>query len=79
MDNDIISTRASKCATLAKEYYDKQRANKIMDKCEQVAKEKGHRSLILIEKDNIEIIVNILRESGFIIKPKSSNVMYINW
>lgn len=77
-----IETRASRCAKLSQDYYDSQRAEEIMQKCEQVSKEKGHRSLILSEKDNTEFIINILRENGFVIKSKNDAIAtttYINW
>ncbi len=83
MDNESIEeTRASRCANLSQDHYNYNRAEEIMSKCEQVAKEKGHRSLILGGKDNTEYIVSILRENGFIIKNKSdgnTQTTYINW
>ncbi len=81
MDTEI-ETRASRCAKLSQDFYDMDRADEIMKKCEQVAKERGHRSLILAGKDNNEYIINILRENGFIIKNKTDKdimTTYINW
>ncbi len=75
-------TRASKCARLAQEFFDKQRAEEIMQKCDIVSKEKGHRTMILAEKDNTDFIVNILKENGFVIKQKNDAngiTTYINW
>ncbi len=77
-----VETRASRCAKLSQEFFDTQRADEIMQKCDQVAKERGHRSLILSEKDNTEFITNILRENGFVIKSKNDGggtTAYINW
>jgi hypothetical protein len=73
-------TRASRCAKRSQDFFYEQRAEEIMQKCEQVSEEKGHRSLILSEKDNVEQIVNILIENGFMVKVKNdTNTTYINW
>jgi hypothetical protein len=75
-------SRAVICARLSQEYYERIRAEEIMAKCAEVAKERGHRSLILSEKDSTSLIIGILKENGFVLKSKNDatgTTTYINW